>query len=205
VALADSLYHKFQHRAYEILIHIIRPENGAMQYTNIWKATQNDLDLIKSRIHSWDLTDEFQTNLTNEIQASAPFSIVFLLQLWRPTYDLAQIGKSLKTNLDYTGPNILLQVLQEASLVSCRKRKRDKGDYQTRAATIIPTQDDVESDVPRWENPILFSDDGLLSHTYEYVEALPSQNVGLEEVDDDWLNAIVARDISTNGQPEHSF
>ena len=89
VTLADSLYHKFQHRTFKILIHIIQPENGAMQYSNIWKATRNNFNLIKSHIHSQNLTDEIQTNLTNKIQASTPFSIIFLLQLQQPTYNLA--------------------------------------------------------------------------------------------------------------------
>lgn len=46
---------------------------------------------------------------------------------------------------------------------------------------------------------------GLTKYVYVDTETPPSVNVGLDEVDEDWLHALGSRNISPNGQLEHSL
>ncbi|SPJ72377.1 uncharacterized protein FTOL_02105 [Fusarium torulosum] len=197
-ALIDRLYGKLQHRAFELLMHFFKPLNDTMPYTNLCNITENDLSHIESQVEIW--------KPVSEIQASAPFCIVHLLQLWRPTCNLAQIGESLKTALHYTtGPNVLLQALEKQSLSPCLKRKRDESDWCGDKRASYWSEDPTLCSDAGIVKPSRLGDPKSTPHVYAAVEMLPSQNVGLEEVDDDWVNAFAVGNISTNGQPEHSL
>ncbi|KAF4990629.1 hypothetical protein FDECE_14294 [Fusarium decemcellulare] len=85
ILLFDSLYSRLEHRAFELLVILDIP----LSKLRLWPLKK--FQEIKSQLSQ-------ALEIKEEIQASLPFYIPFLVRLFRPQYTLDQIYRALNTN-----------------------------------------------------------------------------------------------------------